>query len=185
MISETLTLEPTSVNFSPPVASELPFLETRTIQVADLITAVTDQWINEGDQMFAYNSKLAVYVDLRDKARAIPHYTNAIDVRDENAIPNKMSGVLDNAFAKLHELWKSDPAIESHLEAEREQFEVRYRQWYGTMDEPGVRDRMFSGFTTHPDKETRVSEREFEALEMKARRAYFLPTITTASESPV
>lgn len=182
MISETLTLESTPANFSSPIASELLSLETRTIQVADLITAVTDQWISEGDQMFGCDSKLAVYVDLRDKARAIPHYTNAIDVRDENAIPNKMSGVLDNAFARLHDLWKFDPAIESHLEAEREQFEARYRQWYGTVSAEGERERFLRellGGKWEP------GEREIEAREMEAKRAYFLPTITTASESPV
>lgn len=130
-------------------------------------------------------AKVGCYIGLRDMTRNVPSYTNAIDVRDKNAIPNRLRGKLDIAFATLHDLWKEDPLIQRCLEEERRQFDKKYREWYGTLDKQGVRDRMFSGFTANTEQETRVSEREFEALEMKARKAYFLPTMTTASEFPV
>lgn len=190
MTTEVLTLQVENAfpitSSIPPLFPTIPPLESETAGVIDTVERVITQYQNEGDAMFVtQEAKVGCYVGLRNMTRNIPRYTNAIDVRDTNAIPNRLSGRLDNAFATLHELWSQDPLIQKRLEEERSEFEKKYREWYGTRDEAGVRDRMFSGFTTNPEQEARVSEREFEALEMKARRAYCLPTMTTASESPV
>ncbi len=190
MTTEVLSLQventlPT-INSIPSFFPTIPPLEIETASVIDAVERVIVQYQNEGDSMFiSPEAKVGCYVGLRDMSRSVPRYTNITDVRDKNAVPNRLSGRLDNSFATLHELWRHDPLIQKRLEEERIQFDKKYREWYGTIDEPGVRDRMFDCFTANSDQESRVSEREFEALEMKARRAYFLPTMTTASEFPV
>lgn len=188
MRTEVPTLDRTTGDFiGPPVVSDLSPLEVETLHTTNLINDVADRWLSEGDRMFGQGtSKIETYTYLRTLASNIPHYTNAIDVRDSDAIPNKQSLGLDTAFAKLHMLWRNDPDIKLQLEKEREEFVVRYREWYGTIDHPGKRDSFLQALVAeHKRLGLELGEREMEAREMKARRAYFLPTITTASESPV
>jgi hypothetical protein len=182
---EAPTLEKTNTDFSVPVVSDLTPLEQETLCAASSISVLTDQWLQEGDQMFeSSEQKISIYRDIRSMARNIPRYTNAVDVRDNNAVANRQSGKLDHAFGQLHSLWGKDPHIQSFLEEEKVYFEDKYKEWYGTLTEPGERDKFLKQL--RQDQKclgSEYSERETEALEMKARRAYFLPTITTASAS--
>lgn len=187
MISEAPTIFQTEQLISVPTVFELSPLEQKTFDTAEGIFGLVERWTEEGDQMFTpFESKVDLYVNMRSLTRSIPRYANAIDVRDKNAIPNSQSGLLDSAFSKLHALWKEDPSVQLFLDQEKEDFELKYRAWYGTVGVSGERDRFLRQLTNEQQlMGHELSEREIDARELKARRAYFLPTITTASEFPV
>lgn len=180
---EALTIPRIELNVPSLVVSDLTPLEVETLNTTNFILGVTERWMEQGDQMFASSSsKVSMYRDIRSMSSHIPRYTNAVDVRDKNAIPNRQSVGLDTAFAKLHVAWSDEPDIKKLLEDEKIQFEVRYKKWFGTVDEGGERAR-FINRLMHEQEQLgcELSEQEIEGREMKARHAYFLPTITTAS----
>lgn len=175
---------PSANNFSS-FFSEKSALNIETASVIDAVDKVIVQYQDEGDIMFVNpDAKVECYIGLRDMTRKIPHYTGAIDVRDKSAIPNTQSCSLDHAFATLHGLWRNDPHIRSLLEKESEQFELKYREWYGTLTQPGQRDAFLAKLGCDSEiNGVQLSEGQIEAFEMRARRAYCLPTITTALAS--